>query len=380
MPRRVLEILGSLKITVICLLFELVLVFVGTLAQANEGLYQAQARYFRSFLVFWSPTAGLKIPVLPGGYLLGGVLIVNLIAAHWRRFVLRWDKIGLHLTHFGLILLLLGQLATDMLSKESSLWLRIGETKNYSEDFRSHELVIIEDTDPAASTVRAIPESRLAPGREIRDDRLPFTVRVKQYWPNASVGSSATSGGTASGATRGELQGLPVSPMPVSTQLDDRNVPSAVIELLDGSTPLGAWLVTAQFDGSQDFSYAGRDYGVSLRSTRYYTPYSLTLLDFTHETYKGTDIPKHFASRVRLDNASAGEDRETTIYMNNPLRYAGATYYQASFEQGDAASMLQVVENPGWTTPYISCVLVGLGLAFHFVLGLTRFVRRRNNV
>ena len=54
------------------------------------------------------------------------------------------------------------------------------------------------------------------------------------------------------------------------------------------------------------------------------------------------------------------------IYMNQPLRYDGKAFYQASFGKGDTLSILQVVENPGWLLPYISCVLVALGLLIHF--------------
>jgi len=42
------------------------------------------------------------------------------------------------------------------------------------------------------------------------------------------------------------------------------------------------------------------------------------------------------------------------IFMNQPLRYAGKTFYQASFGKGDTLSVLQVVKNPGWLLPYIS--------------------------
>jgi hypothetical protein len=63
--------------------------------------------------------------------------------------------------------------------------------------------------------------------------------------------------------------------------------------------------------------------------------------------------------------------------MNQPLRYLGKTYYQASFGKGDTLSILQVVENPGWLLPYISCVLVTLGLLIHFGIVLRRSVRRQ---
>ena len=63
---------------------------------------------------------GSRLPVFPGGYLIGGVLVINLIAAQIKNFTFSRDKIGLWMVHFGLILLLLGQLLTDRLSREST--------------------------------------------------------------------------------------------------------------------------------------------------------------------------------------------------------------------------------------------------------------------
>src|SRR5947208_16278130 len=104
------------------------------MAQVDLGLYKAQNDFFRSFLVFWSPkSASWKIPVLPGGYLVGGVLLLNLVAAHLRSFHFTRKKIGSWLIHSGLILLLLGQLRSDMLSREITLRLRAGEAKHYSQ-------------------------------------------------------------------------------------------------------------------------------------------------------------------------------------------------------------------------------------------------------
>ena len=374
---RLLAAISSLRLTFACLLLACLLVFVGTLAQVEEGLYQAQARYFRSLLVFWSPAAGWKIPVFPGGYLLGGVLLINLITAHVRRFRFTWHKTGIHVIHAGLVLLLLGQLATDFWSRETVLWLRPGETKNYSEDPQASELVVVDRTELDYDTVYAIPETRLAPGREIRDARLPLILRVKEYWPNAFLTNGPMAGARLSGATAGLLKDAQVLPLPRTYRLDERNVPGAVVELRAGDAPLGSWLVSSQARADQTVAVSNRTYHVGMRFTRAYTPYAITLLEFTHEKYKGTDIPKHFASRVRLDNPGANEKRETTIFMNNPLRYDGATYYQASFAPGDTATMLQVVRNPGWLTPYVSCGLVGLGLVLQFTMHLTRFVRRR---
>src|SRR5215471_14953196 len=73
-----IKFFSSLRLTVVCLAFGIVLVFAGTLAQVDLGLYKAQNLFFRSFFIYWSPTGGsLRIPVFPGGYFLGGLLLVN---------------------------------------------------------------------------------------------------------------------------------------------------------------------------------------------------------------------------------------------------------------------------------------------------------------
>ena len=70
-------------------------------------------------------------------------------------------------------------------------------------------------------------------------------------------------------------------------------------------------------------------------------------------------------------------DRVVKIWMNNPLRYGGETFYQASFEKGENLTILQVVRNDGWMLPYLSCMIVGTGLATHFGMNLIGFLRRR---
>ena len=118
--RKLLSPLSSLRLTVVLLAFSVLVVFFGTLAQTEDGLYLAQNRYFRSWFSTWSPlTEGWRwivIP-LPGGYLLGTLLLTNLVAAHATRFKFTWKKSGILLSHLGVVLLLVGQLFTDMLAR-----------------------------------------------------------------------------------------------------------------------------------------------------------------------------------------------------------------------------------------------------------------------
>ncbi len=63
--------------------------------------------------------------------------------------------------------------------------------------------------------------------------------------------------------------------------------------------------------------------------------------------------------------------------MNHPLRYSGLTFYQAGFDNNDQMTILQVVKNPSWLAPYISCALLVLGMLVQFGMHLVSFVRRR---
>ena len=105
----------------------------------------------------------------------------------------------------------------------------------------------------------------------------------------------------------------------------------------------------------------------------------MTLKDFTHETYPGTQIPKNFSSKVAPRRRRENEHRQVAIYMNHPLRYHGDTYYQSGFEPDNSGTVLQVVRNPGYQAPYVACVIVAIGLIFQFTLHLTGFARRNKN-
>ena len=375
--KRLIRFFTSLRLTVACLALAMVLVFAGTLAQVDEGLYAAQHRFFRSFFIYWSPGGNWKIPVFPGGYLLGTVLLVNLIAAHIQRFSLTRKKAGIFMVHAGLILLLLGQLLTDLLSVESVLHLREGESKNYSVTERASELAVIDVTDPAKDKVVAIPQKLLRNQAELRHPELPFTVRVKQFFPNSDLANLPADSAAPGPASEGAGKHLRVTGLPRTTSTEQRDIPSAIIELAGSEGSLGTWLVSERLAQPQPMSYHNRSYELTLRQTRHYKPFTIKLLDFTHASYKGTDIPKDYASRIRLDWPEKGEAREVRIYMNNPLRYWGETYYQASFDLDDHGSVLQVVHNPAWLTPYLSCGLVGGGLAAQFLTHLLGFIKRR---
>ena len=174
------KFLTSLRLTVILLVLAIVLVFVGTVAQADEGLYQVQDRYFKHWIVVGTTLWGLHLPwfVWPGGYTLGFGLLISLVSAHISRFKWGWSKLGIHLTHLGVVILLVGQLATDMLQVETRMSFREGESAGFVEDHRDYELVFVGDVDATNEEVIAIPQEMLFEGATIKHAKLPFEVRV----------------------------------------------------------------------------------------------------------------------------------------------------------------------------------------------------------
>jgi hypothetical protein len=384
---KVLDIFTSLKLTVVCLALALGLVFIGTLAQVKLGLYVVQEQFFNSYFVWWKPASGgFKLPVWPGGYLLGGLLLVNLIAAHIKRFELSRKKLGIFLAHAGLILLLVGQLFTQLFQVESYMRIEEGESKNFSESGRFAELAVIDKGNPELDTVVAIPQKVLARNTEISAEHLPFKIKVNSFSVNSNpqiVGGK-----------------LAFEPRPFETSMDRDNIPAASISVetsegTKGPFTLSNWKTqydlvqrlargfAERFNGSmvapEQFTYKGHEYEIALRPVRYYKPHTIQLVDFTHEIYRGSDIPKNFSSRVKVIRPDTGENREVLIYMNSPLRYAGETYYQGGFDPNanDTVSILQVVRNPSWITPYVACTMVGLGLLYQFLSHLIAFAKKR---
>jgi len=373
----VLSALISLKLTITCLAFGMILIFVGTLAQVDYGINQVLDMYFRSFIAIWRVPGTIVHVPLPGGFTIGLVLMINLLAAHFYRFRLSWKKAGVLLTHVGLITLLLGELFTALYARESAMRLTEGETKKFSEAYRENEIAIIDRSDPAVDKTLAIPESALTPGASLHVPQMTIRAEVRGYFPNSTILSRGgqTPPADAVLATQGLGANLFAREMPRVAKDDEGDRAVAWVELFGPGGSLGTWMVSNAFNQVQAFTFEGRPFTIEMRPRRYYKDFALTLIEFRHDVYPGTTKAKNFSSLVRLADPERGEDREVLIYMNHPLRYAGLTFFQQGFE-GDSTTILQVVRNPSRHLPYISCALVGLGLLAQFGISLVLFLNR----
>jgi hypothetical protein len=406
---KALQALASLRVTVALFALSILLVFFGTLAQVDANIWTVVGKYFRSFYV-WVPfqiffsaftrnaRVGGGFP-FPGGWLLGSLLLVNLLAAHAIRFKLSWKRSGIILLHAGLIVIMLGELVTGLFAVEGSMLIYQGQSTNYVMHPRESELAISLAGSGGTTDFAVVPMALLRrTNTPIKSDNLPFDVEVVRYMVNCRVCKNPnaapeqlslqygdmpdTPDGTDNPATAGMGAKYYVAVnLPETSGMDQskEDQAGAYIRFRDKhGKDLGTYMFSTLLqDEPQYVTVDGKKYDVRLRLKRSYKDYTVHLIEFRHDKYMGTDKPKNFSSHVRLTDPSTGEDQEVIISMNSPLRYGGETFYQQSFLQGDRATILQVVRNPGWLMPYLSCVMVALGMLIHFGFHLQSFLRKR---
>lgn len=102
-------------------------------------------------------------------------------------------------------------------------------------------------------------------------------------------------------------------------------------------------------------------------------PFEFVLTRFKMEKDPGTNRPASYESFVRLFSENGPENHH--IYMNNPLKHQGFTFYQASYSQdrqGNYSSTLSVNVDPGRPFKYAGSLMLVFGSMWHYWLNYRR--------
>ncbi len=222
---RAVQIIGSLRATVILFVLSLLLVFFGTVVQTYYGIDRVMKEYFHSWVVhiefrlldtfferFFQDFGYGKAEVVdindkkefatfpfPGGFTIGWAMVINLTAAHVAMFIklykqyqtaqrqadrqrelnpntpqtpatgtslfskLLFARSGIYIIHIGVTLLLFGEFIRATKAEEARMTIYEGQSIGFTEDFHKTELAIIDVTDPNATTedVVVIPHQHL---------------------------------------------------------------------------------------------------------------------------------------------------------------------------------------------------------------------------
>jgi ABC-type transport system involved in cytochrome c biogenesis permease subunit len=312
---------------------------------------------------------------------------------------------GIVVIHAGIALMMFGELFVSLYAVENQARIAEGQTTNYVHDIRNTELAITRQLGDGQEEVFVIPRSKLlesaASKTPIQDDRLPFEVQVIDYYANATLRRAKSKDklpytkGAAFDA-KIALQDLPASKGTDSdTPADEGAMYAKFLEKGSGKD-LGTYALSQKVTGFVSFdppdskrgflepfedqvAVGKQKYGVSLRFQRSYRPYSLRLMDARGDKFAASQITKNFSSDVHLVDPTRNTSRSVHIWMNNPLRFAGETFYQSSFgplSDSKDFTVLSVVTNTGWMIPYVACMIVAIGLLAHFTGTLARFLKK----
>ena len=128
------------------------------------------------------------------------------------------------------------------------------------------------------------------------------------------------------------------------------------------------------------FTYRQGDriFTVDMRKRLWPMPFTLKLDKFTAAFHPGTMRPAKFVSEVT--RSESGGDAKVTIQMNEPMRYEGLTFFQASYGPPGAGpgqrmySVFEIVRNPSDKWPEYSLWIVAFGMAVTFIIKLISYL------
>jgi ABC-type transport system involved in cytochrome c biogenesis permease subunit len=326
----------------------------------------------------WKSDASMRILYqLVKGIVAGAVLLAGCQALFKKRA-------GIVLLHGGVALLMMSEVLVGLKAVETKMNLGEGETRNFVFDTRHPEIAIIDASDPTTDTVTVVPLSKLLePGAKVSDDLLPFNIESVKVLKNSLV-PPALAPDKDNPATAGAGLTRQLREIPASTGVSNDSsvdLPGLYVKLTDKKTgaDLGTWM-THVFEDPQTVKVDGKSYELQLRFGQTYLPFSIKLVNVAKDDYLGTKTTRNYSSEIVLADAEKNTKDNLTIWMNNPLRYRGLTFYQSGYHRDERSgrefTTLQVVSNTGWMIPYVSCMIVGVGMAYQFMLTLLRFLNR----
>ncbi|QDV27877.1 Cytochrome c biogenesis protein CcsA [Aureliella helgolandensis] len=321
-----------------------------------------------------------------------------MLAGLWLIFGKRGGNV---LIHIGVGLLMVGQFVFGDRQVEQRIGLAEGTKTNLVVIEDQTEIALIDTSDSENDTVYAIPEAlvRKVAGKDtvIDDPALPCKVKVLQWMRNSTLAQITDPDNNPATSGFG-LQAIAVEATPVGAAImDARNIGAAYVQLIDRETdkPIETLLLSQQMNDISQLTAAmesdqyeavtidGKSFEVGIRFRQSRKPYDVELVDVERINYSGTDTPRDYSSRIVITDRESGDSQEGKTWMNNPIRYKGETFYQSRYNQiptpnGEVIETtgLQVVENAGWVIPYMSCMMVFVGMFAHFGVTFLTFSNR----
>ena len=361
----IIQRVGSPKIFVYLVIWLMFLVFFGTIAQRDSGLYLVQLDYFSSWIKWFGP-----IPT-PSAKFTMFLMTLNLSTYFFRDYIWKIQKIGITITHAGVLLLLLGGGLTSLFSIEGSMIIDEGKRSNFFENYYIKEFIIIDKSNSQYDQYTIFDEHLLHRGALLNSETIPFDIEVLDYYVNCNPVQRVYLGNEN---FQGMAKNFYLQELKPEKEYE-KNRPGIIYEVKGKNTVKydGIYILFMGQTIPQEFDL----FEVQLRPYRTYLPFEIELIDFKKEMHPGTEIAKSFSSKINLHED--GIKRPILIQMNEPLRHQNYTFYQSSYREGidRDTTILSVVKNYGRLFPYISSIIMCFGLLLHIILKVPRLFKER---
>ncbi len=404
---KIVNYLASMQLATFLLLALFVLTWFATLEQTVVGLKPMMDKYFNWKQLFFFPVIGrpwqedgvlipMKIyfPML-SGFWLCVLFTLNLTIGGLIRFRKSPKKIGILLTHFSIVFLMVGAGVTKFFEKRGALQIYEGKMSDAAQDYHAEVIEISELADGKVSKVHLVDWDYLADLRPTEEKlfglvkgtsgkertfqlkELPFDLRVSNFVENAQVSPAQFVP-----PTQGQkvLDGFYLTKLPRQKETE-AHLGGCHLEILnkDGQ-PLKELLVASRSLKPATITIDGRPFLLRMRKKLWPLPFGVQLDDFRVERDPGTRRAAAYESDVtRLDGV---ETEEVLIQMNEPMRREGWTFFQANWGPQDIEdpseyySVFEVVQNPADHWPLYSLLISMVGLIGHFVYRLIVFLKK----
>ena len=370
MINKISKVISSPLIFSYTVVWLIVLVFFGTIAQKDIGLYASQMKYFSSFYFII-----LGFIPLPGGRLTVIIMTINLFSSLFKKSLWKLKKIGIIVVHIGGLLLLLGGGITAYFSSEGNMVISEGDSSNHVDDYHDMELAFVNTSLKDSLEYTIFDAPLLNEGKRIKYEKLGIQIDIIDHIKNVRIESRISPADPIYKGFLNDFVIIPKQPEKENTQ----NRPGLIFKVegtgkeTDGI--YGAFLGQRVPD---TFEIGGELFFTEFRRKRTYLPFTIELLDFKKVMHPGTNVSKSFSSEVNLIENKI--PRRVLIQMNEPLRHREYTFYQASFVDGldKETTVLATVKNYGRMFPYISSIIMSIGLLIHLLINLPKMLKKRS--
>jgi len=211
--------------------------------------------------------------------------------------------------------------------------------------------------------------------RLIRLPELPFDLEIGGYLKKALT-VAITERAPEAGQLKADGYYLMERPDEINAEANTAGCYARIVQR-DGTKSAPFILAGASFHPFT-VKHGERVFTIDMRKRLWPMPFTVKLDEFTAEFHPGTMKPAKFISKVtRIEN---GGEAKVTIQMNEPMRYEGLTFFQASYGPPGAGpgqrmySVFEIVKNPADHWPEYSLYVVSFGMLVTFLTKLGAYL------